>query len=63
MIESKMKKERVEVGMLFTPLASEHITFVQFVKFMKDPEIRDQVIRRMEKLFPHLTSTDIEDLR
>ena len=51
----EQKAVREEVKILFDSNAMELMSFVQYVKFMKDPEVINQVMDIIIEKFPSLS--------
>eukprot|EP00347_Sterkiella_histriomuscorum_P021619 403333348 len=55
--------DREEMKQLFDPNALENLSFVQYVKYMKDKELIEQVTLRLFELKPELKQGDINDIK
>ena len=60
--QEALSRVNKDVDILFEANAAETVTFVQFVKLMKDKVIRKEVVEIMSHRMPTLKTNDLSDL-
>ncbi|CDW81222.1 UNKNOWN [Stylonychia lemnae] len=60
---TEINTDRKEIKILFDSNALDNISFIQFVKYMKDKDVLEQVLIRLQETIPELNQDGVKDLR